>query len=307
MTPLIRHGDIITVQPVDILDLRLGDVILYQTAMDKLVAHRIIDIGVEDGQIQFLARGDAILGSGEKVPSDKVLGQVIWIERGSRVIQLDTHGWRRLGILWGKLAPVTLRLRYIVNWVAIRFMTRLSSSKMYRKVARKWFKDRTCIRFAEPDDAHDLYLLHGNDKYSGIEDRDFALGRQMQTLKGDAFILVAYIEDRLAGSLTVKRSSNEKTLYPGWWLFGMLVRLRYRGAGNGLKLLNQTLKEAAVKGASQLNLLVEEDNRAALGLYYKLGFQPLSIPELEVELESEVKNGLPRRIILSRSLDNPGE
>ena len=111
MTPLIRQGDIITIQPVDLSDLRVGDVILFQTAFDKLVAHRIIDIGVENGQIQFVARGDAILGSGEKVHADMVLGQVVRIERGSRVMHLDMHYWRSLGILWGKLAPFTLRCR----------------------------------------------------------------------------------------------------------------------------------------------------------------------------------------------------
>ena len=281
--------------------------ILFQTAFDKLVAHRIIDIGVENGQIEFVARGDAILGSGEKVHADKVLGQVVRIERGSRVMHLDMQYWRSMGILWGKLAPLTLRFRSIVDWVAIRFMTRLSSSRIYRKVARWWFKDRTCTRFAEPEDAHNLYQFYGYDRNLGMENHDLALEMQIQGFQDDGFVLITLIGSRPIGSLILKRSSSEDMLDPGWWLLSMLVRLRYRGAGIGLNLLNQALDEAASKGASRLNLLVEDGNKAALGLYFKLGFQLFSIPELNAKLESEVQNGLPRRIILSRSLGNPGE
>ena len=140
-----------------------------------------------------------------------------------------------------------------------------------------------------------------------MENHDLALERQIQEYQDDGFVLITLIGSRPIGSLILKRSSSEDMLDPGWWLLSMLVRLRYRGAGIGLNLLNQALDEAASKGASRLNLLVEDGNKAALGLYFKLGFQLFSIPELDAKLESEVQNGLPRRIILSRSLGNPGE
>jgi RimJ/RimL family protein N-acetyltransferase len=309
MTPFIRHGDILTVQPVVPAILRVGDVILYHGAGEKLVAHRIIALenGAQDEQFRLVARGDASSGSGEQVYPDQVLGQVVSVERGSRIIQLENPFWRSLGFLWGKLAPIALQLRSGVDWVASGLMARLSSLRVYRHMARKWFGKRARIRIAAPEDASDLSLLYGYNRNPGLEDPSLTFARQIQAVQDDHFVLVAHIEHRLAGSLTVKLSSNEETLYSGRWLFGMLVRLRYRGAGIGLKLLNQTLEEAAEKGASRLNLLVEEDNSAALGLYYKLGFQPFSIPKLDAQLESEVQNGLPRRIILSRSLGNPGE
>ena len=306
MTPFIRHGDILTVQPVDLATLHVGDVILYHAAGDKLIAHRIIALenGAQDEQFLPTARGDASRGSGKQVCADQVLGQVVSVARGAMIMQLKTPYWRSLGFIWGKLAPVALRLRSGMDWVAIGLMARLSSLRAYRQLSRKWFGKRADIRFAEQKDAHDLAVLYGYDKNPELEDPIAAFTRQIQESKDRGFSLVVYIGERLAGSLTVRISPEEETLYPGWWLFGMLVRLRYRGAGIGLNLLNQALEEAAAKGAPQLNLLVAEDNRIATELYQKVGFRPYSLPELEVELESEVQKGLPRRIILTRSLEN---
>ena len=87
---------------------------------------------------------------------------------------------------------------------------------------------------------------------------------------------------------------------PDWWIFGMRVRGRYRGAGIGEGLLEMAIEKAIEEGALRIHLIVFNHNKAAMTLYRKMGFQPASIPGLERQLEDEVRQGGRRRIIMSR-------
>jgi ribosomal protein S18 acetylase RimI-like enzyme len=68
----------------------------------------------------------------------------------------------------------------------------------------------------------------------------------------------------------------------------------------GEGLVHTALKKASEAEAARLNLLVFEHNRAAINLYRKMGFQQISIPELDKQLEEEAQKEKHRRIIMSR-------
>lgn len=84
--------------------------------------------------------------------------------------------------------------------------------------------------------------------------------------------LTALIEADIAGVLTVTSSSKERVRHIGE--FGMSVRERYWGQGIGTALVESTIRWARSSGViRKLNLLVRVDNKSAIGLYEKLGFE----------------------------------
>ncbi len=89
MTPSIRDGEIVTVFPVDVRDLRIGDVVLYRTPNNRLTAHRVVRRRVAESGVIFGMRGDASAACPEVVPGDRVLGRVAYAERGARKRRLD--------------------------------------------------------------------------------------------------------------------------------------------------------------------------------------------------------------------------
>ncbi|MFB0546313.1 MAG: GNAT family N-acetyltransferase [Anaerolineae bacterium] len=55
------------------------------------------------------------------------------------------------------------------------------------------------------------------------------------------------------------------------------------------ELVRMALEKAVDEGAARMNLLVLEQNRAAVNLYRKMGFRPASILRLDGQLEEEVR------------------
>ena len=74
MHPTIRHGDLITVEPVTPSNLRRGDIILYRL-QNGFIAHRIVNIEKRNGCGRtFILRGDASTTCDAPVKS----AQVAW-------------------------------------------------------------------------------------------------------------------------------------------------------------------------------------------------------------------------------------
>jgi hypothetical protein len=86
MHPTIRHGDVITVEPVAPSNLKKGDIILYRF-QNGLIAHRIVNIEEKNGcGLTFILRGDASVTDDAPVNPEQVLGKVVCLERGHRSI-----------------------------------------------------------------------------------------------------------------------------------------------------------------------------------------------------------------------------
>jgi ribosomal protein S18 acetylase RimI-like enzyme len=72
----------------------------------------------------------------------------------------------------------------------------------------------------------------------------------------------------------------------------MTVSLRYRGAGIGQGLVLQALEAAQEAGATSVYLRVRKGNRAATGLYRKIGFRPAPATERRPDRDAEVEGTL---------------
>lgn len=106
---------------------------------------------------------------------------------------------------------------------------------------------------------------------------------------------------RTIGSVVLRRSEIG-TLFPGYWLFGLVVRSVYRGMGVGGRLTRVVIKKAREEGAEGVYLLVYEDNRRAMELYRKLGFEVKLMPALEAQLAREKLSSGRRRVVMRKSL-----
>jgi signal peptidase I len=105
MRPTIRHGEAITAAPVAPADIVCGDVLLFRSS-GRLLAHRVVSV-IEHGGVRALKiRGDAKLGCDALVETTDVIGRVISVDRGDRVIPLQ-----------GRIARLQHRMRAAVSLV----------------------------------------------------------------------------------------------------------------------------------------------------------------------------------------------
>jgi hypothetical protein len=106
MAPVIRDGDLLTVQPTEAAALRPGDVALYRAAGGHLFAHRVVGRRVDNGRLMLTACSDAAPGSEDQVLAEQVLGRVVRVQRGARMLDLERGTWRLAARLWVATLPL---------------------------------------------------------------------------------------------------------------------------------------------------------------------------------------------------------
>jgi signal peptidase I len=104
MTPAIRDGDRLTVEPLASHAARPGDVVLYLSP-HGVTAHRVVGLG----STVLRCQGDAAGSQEESVPAEEVLGKVLGIERLELTGAAGPSGPRRL--LSGLRARIRVFLR----------------------------------------------------------------------------------------------------------------------------------------------------------------------------------------------------
>ena len=99
MYPLIRHGDLIEVEPADASAVRMGDVILSRDGHDRLVAHRVVKVHGKGHGGTLVTKGDWTFRPDALVEPGQVLGRIVAIERAGRRITLNSGGQRLVQLL----------------------------------------------------------------------------------------------------------------------------------------------------------------------------------------------------------------
>ncbi len=116
MDPTIRDGDVLTVVPVDLGEVRPGEVLLYRTERG-VVAHRLMRCETVEAERLYILRGDASGTCDPPVGIGKVLGRVIASRRGRRSRSL-TNPWTR---------------QWQVTWAAANRLARAALRRLFRK------------------------------------------------------------------------------------------------------------------------------------------------------------------------------
>jgi signal peptidase I len=309
MRPFIKNGDFVTVSPIASSSIRIGDVIFYSTAKDKVIVHRVVNKYGKNGRMTMLIKGDACFGVPEKVDAQNVLGKVVAINRNGQEKRLDTKLHRTIGLFFARLSPFSRWIYPIGSIVKSSgrrlrgdFLEKLQSLKLYGLLAKKLMKENICYKIATSSDAYSVSRFYTYDRRHELGNPAETLKDQIKNPEDSGYWLVAKQKDRVIGGVTLANFPASDYPYAGWWLFGMKVNWRYRRMGIGEQLTKMAADLAAKYGASEIKLLVFEDTKPANGLYQKVGFRQISIPELDRQLEKEAQENSRRRIIFSKNL-----
>jgi len=112
MHPFIRGGDVLVLTETDGLSLRVGEVVLFQTAEGGVRAHRIIG-RTESGQ--WVTRGDALLSPDPPIEPDRLIGRVVRVERGTRSWRVDGGRHFLAARLWMRMVFLRRVFRSVVH------------------------------------------------------------------------------------------------------------------------------------------------------------------------------------------------
>ena len=115
MDPTIRDGDVLTVEPVDLGEVRPGEILLYRTERG-VIAHRLMRREVVETQLLYILRGDASATCDPPVSYGDVLGLVTSLRRRRRSRSL-TNPWTR---------------QWHVTWAAATRLARAAKSRICR-------------------------------------------------------------------------------------------------------------------------------------------------------------------------------
>jgi signal peptidase len=305
MVPFIQNGDFLIIEPVKASGLDIGDVAFYRFGRDRLVAHRVIGREMRKEKEILIMRGDSNTGYDDRVHAEQVLGRVVSVQRGKKLICMDGGPRRLMALLWVKISPNGPLLSQCVKAVKATvawFLILLQGVKPYRVLAKKWIGTKVRYRTATAEDFSCLSRLYNYKKFPELADHSGEFDHQFNSLKGFGYPLIAFVRGKIAGAAVIRRFPEDDICYPDWWLFGMLVRTRYRGSGIGEGMMRMALEKASEEKGAKMNLLVFKYNKAAINLYLKMGFIQTSIPDLDDQLEKEVRLGENRRIIMTKPL-----
>ena len=313
MWPFIRHGDVLTVCPIDQRPLAAGQVVAFAMAGGgRLAVHRIVS-----------ARSGAVVVQGDNCPEPdgcltptEILGLVTQVERDGRRVRL----WGGLagvaiaklnatgGLVWLKRAA-SLALR--PPGYALRLLQRFAG---WRALVRR-FAPPVSIEAA---DAADLIAVQatlpsrqGSSASSDAPSSprapsspDAPSGSDAPTCSGATYY-VAKQGYALYGYVQLARY-RDSTPYAGHWLWALTVRSRFRGLGLGQALALHVIRQAAAEGATALFLRVRADNRPARALYEQLGFVQVHVPGIDESPGQAIAATGCAMVTLCRYLD-PGD
>lgn len=87
MYPTIRDGEAVTVAPVSPASIVRGDVVLFRHGR-RVLAHRVVGVTMSGTERFLELRGDAKAAGDGSVNASAIVGKVINVRRGGRVIAL---------------------------------------------------------------------------------------------------------------------------------------------------------------------------------------------------------------------------
>lgn len=289
MHPFIRDKDVLTIAPLKNQPLSVGDVVAFtQPATDRLAIHRIIG-RKNDG---WIIKGDNCLEPDGIVPDEKIIGRVSRIERGEKDVKLGVGSLRFLIAIVTRGNALLHFRRYIVLLLhaAGNAWQRLQSLAVYRRIV-KMVPLPFDICEADQDDMESVHRLFNPE-----------VPYRRQEPNPNVVNWVAKRNGKVIGFTQNVYYPEENQPWTGHWLFSLYVRVRYRGARIGEMLTEKVIEKAREQNEAELLLVVFEDNKRAIDLYQKFGFEHITLPALQPMLADEKLKTGRRRIVMRKKL-----
>jgi GNAT superfamily N-acetyltransferase len=178
--------------------------------------------------------------------------------------------------------------------IARRLLVRSRRSHLSRAARRAWMGEVSVERA-------------GAEERAAIAARRSPSGHPVEFPGRTIVLLVARGRGRrLLGWVYVVLDTAAAAPMPGYWIYGLLVRPRYRFLGLGGQLVGAAVDTARDLGAGKLKLLVAERNQVARRLYASEGFlvDEGAAPAFLARREETISApAAPKAIVMSVSLD----
>ncbi|WP_064091673.1 signal peptidase I [Rossellomorea aquimaris] len=103
MYPLIHDGDQCRFVSLKEQSLKKGDIILFQDASGKLVAHRFLYIKFFGNRVKYLFKGDTNTICDEVISEEQMIGKLVKVRKENVTLTLDhpiAKGWSKLILLF---------------------------------------------------------------------------------------------------------------------------------------------------------------------------------------------------------------
>jgi len=238
MFPFVRDGDELIVATTPGAPISVGDIVLYRSPVHSHpIAHRVV--GLRGVPPVFIVRADAYPTMTETVPQNSIIGRVDYLRRNDAVIRVGGT-----------------RTAALVNQGVARYYPALLSAK--ETLARILAPGLACVQRLT------LYKVLA----SRFLTTSILVNRQADT---DEVRIMATVNGRYAGHADIHLQCLEGRRIG--WVTAVYVRVRYRGAGIGTRLIEAAEKHAEHAGIRELRLEYDQGNRAAERLYRKLEFR----------------------------------
>ena len=88
MFPFMRNGDVQTISPVPIAEIKVGDVAVFERDNDW-ISHRVIDIRKTKNEITLILRGDTCIQLDPLVTKANYIGKTVGFERKGTIYSID--------------------------------------------------------------------------------------------------------------------------------------------------------------------------------------------------------------------------
>lgn len=169
----------------------------------------------------------------------------------------------------------------------------IQSNSIYRKVGRRIFRGIIITEASPADMAYIHFRLNRGTPHSPSPPNP------------DVTNLIAKMHGVIIGFIQLVRHSPSHYPYVGYWLFSLTtIHILFRGFGVGQSLCCSLICIAKQECASEIFLLVSQNNHPAINLYKKLGFEHTVVQDLEKKLEDEAGiTGIRRITMVKRFSD----
>lgn len=312
MRPLLRAGDIVTVEPVDPSLIGSGDVLYFKAPSGKYFLHRLI---CRSRQGLLFCKGDACGDLDPLIDPRDVLGRLVLVQRGVRFFRVDTMPHRLLNPLrafssryfsgFFSLAFFCLRVFRRVIRAFSFYCLKLS---FLRRVLSRRLASSVLFERAVVSDAFSLVQLYEQEAKGDFRAQVVSLEKELALPEEYGQVLVARQKEKILGALSLIREAQEED---SWLMSSLFVRWDFRGRGIGRRLVESACSFVSRQGGAKIRILVFEDRRLLLRWYASLGFRRSPAPDPAV-LKEEIPN-IPgarragRRIVFEKSISPPGE
>ena len=131
MYPFFRQGDILTIEPVSIDTVNLGDIVVYELK-DIWIAHRVIQIISKKGEATLVLKGDTNLKNDSGVNAKNYIGIVQGIERSKKKVSLKSNNrknWTKVILKSKKSYSALIRLFLKITFFRSNYINHLKGFK----------------------------------------------------------------------------------------------------------------------------------------------------------------------------------